>query len=46
MREINSVQRRHPNRTPMPELPWMALFAWYVIVMMQMDAGGVAAIST
>jgi hypothetical protein len=29
-----------------PELPWMALFAWYVIVMMQMDAGSVAAIST
>jgi hypothetical protein len=30
----------------MPELPWMALFAWYVIVMMQMDAGSVAAVIT
>jgi hypothetical protein len=30
----------------MPELSWMALFAWYVIVMMQMDAGGVTAFST
>jgi hypothetical protein len=27
--------------------PWMAMFAWYVIVMMQMEhGGGVAAIST
>jgi len=35
-----------PIGRQMPELPWMALFAWYVIVMMQMDAGGVAATST
>ena len=35
-----------PIGLQMPELPWMTLFAWYVIVMMQMDAGGAAAIST
>lgn len=29
----------------MPELPWVALFAWYLVVMLQMDAGGVAAAS-
>jgi hypothetical protein len=38
------------NITPigrqMPALPWIALFAWYVIVMMQTDAGGVAAVIT
>src|SRR5262245_50775175 len=27
-----------PSGLDMPELPWMTLFAWYVIVMMQMDA--------
>jgi hypothetical protein len=35
-----------PVGLQMPELPWMVLFAWYVVVMMQMDAGGIAAIST
>lgn len=36
------------NITPLgrqsPELPWIPLFAWYVTVLMLMDAGGVAAV--
>jgi hypothetical protein len=35
-----------PVGRQMPEIAWMTLFAWYVIVMMQMDAGSGAGAST
>lgn len=28
----------------MPATPWMVMFAWYVVIMMQMDAGGAVAV--
>lgn len=35
-----------PLGLQMQELSWVTLFAWYIVVMMQMDGGSVAAIST
>ena len=32
-----------PSATRIPEMPWMILFSWYVVVMMHGDASGAAA---
>ncbi|MFO7167460.1 MAG: hypothetical protein DIU80_005460 [Chloroflexota bacterium] len=32
-----------PDAARLPELPWMAMFGWYLVVMMYRDAGTVAA---